>query len=74
MSWFPRPDFGDDVCDIGAYESQESFAGEPGAANCQGVSVSALANQYGSLAAAASALGFPSVRALQDAIKAFCRG
>jgi hypothetical protein len=69
---FPRPDFGEDVCDIGAYESQESFAGEPGAANCQGVSDSALSNQFGTINVAASALGFPSVKALQNAIRAFC--
>jgi Beta-propeller repeat len=49
-----------------------TFAGTPGAANCHGVSVSALSNQYGTLDAAASALGFPSVQALQNAIRAFC--
>ena len=70
----PRPDFGEVVCDIGAYESQETFAGQPGRPNCYGQSVSALANQYGGLPAAASALGFPSLRALQNAITAFCRG
>ena len=70
---FPRPDFGENVCDIGAFESQETFAGKPGTANCHGVSVSALANQYGGLSAAASALHFPSVQVLQAAIRAFCR-
>ena len=70
----PRPDAGEDVCDIGAYESQETFAGLPGAANCRGVSVSALALQFGFIDAAASALGFPSVKALQKAIRAFCGG
>jgi hypothetical protein len=69
---FPRPDFGEDVCDIGAFESQETFAGQPGAANCHGQSVAALSNQYGSLDTAVSALGFPSEQALQNAIKAFC--
>jgi hypothetical protein len=48
------------------------FAGTPGKANCHGQSVSALAKQYGGLNAAAAALGFPSVQALQDAIMAFC--
>jgi hypothetical protein len=48
------------------------FAGTPGKANCHGQSVSALARQYGGLNAAAEALGFPSVRALQDAIMEFC--
>ncbi len=49
-----------------------TFAGTPGAANCHGKSVSALARQFGGLDAAASALGFPSVQALQDAIRTFC--
>jgi hypothetical protein len=50
------------------------FAGTPGKANCKGQSVSALAQQFGDLKAAATALGFPNVRALQDAIRAFCEG
>jgi hypothetical protein len=69
---FPRPDAGEQVCDIGAYEFQD-FAGQPGAANCQGVSVSALSHQFRNIKAAASALRFPSVKALQAAITAFCR-
>jgi hypothetical protein len=68
----PRPDFGELVCDIGAYESQETFAGQPGSENCQGVSVSTLAQHYGSINAAASALHFPNVAALQASIRAFC--
>jgi hypothetical protein len=49
-----------------------TFAGTPGRPNCHGKSVSALARQFGGLDAAASALGFPSVQALQDAIREFC--
>jgi Beta-propeller repeat len=49
-----------------------AFAGTPGTANCQGQSVSALAREFGGLEAAAAALGFPSVQALQDAIREFC--
>jgi Beta-propeller repeat len=49
-----------------------AFAGTPGTANCHGQSVSALTQQFGSLDAAALALGFPSVQALQDAIREFC--
>jgi hypothetical protein len=49
-----------------------TFAGTPGTPNCQGQSVSALVRQFGGLDAAASALGFPSVQALQDAIQEFC--
>jgi YVTN family beta-propeller protein len=48
------------------------FAGTPGKPNCHGKSVSALAQQYGGLNAAAIALGFSSVAALQNAIMAFC--
>jgi Beta-propeller repeat len=51
-----------------------TFAGQPGAPNCHGQSVSALAQQYGSLDAVASALDFPNVQALQNAITAFCAG
>ena len=47
-------------------------AGTPGRANCHGKSVSALAKQFGGIDAAASALGFSSVAALQDGLKAFC--
>jgi uncharacterized repeat protein (TIGR03803 family) len=50
------------------------FAGTPGMSSCQGKSVSALAKQYGGLDAAAAALGYPSVAALQNAIKAWCAG
>ena len=50
------------------------FAGTPGKGNCYGQSVSALARQYHGLNGAAPALGFSGVRALQDAILAFCGG
>jgi YVTN family beta-propeller protein len=51
------------------------FAGTPGFSNCHGVSISALSIQYGGdLRAAATALGFPNVRALQQAVVAFCAG
>jgi YVTN family beta-propeller protein len=50
------------------------FAGTPGEANCYGRSVSALVLQDGGLNAAAAALGFASVGALQNAILAFCGG
>jgi hypothetical protein len=49
-----------------------AFAGTPGKPNCHGESVSALVHEFGGLDAAASALGFPSVQALQDAIRVFC--
>jgi hypothetical protein len=75
---FGRPDPGDILaaCDTGAYESGATapFAGVPGAANCKGKTVSALSQQFGTLDAAAAALGFPSVKALQSAIKTFCAG
>lgn len=47
-------------------------AGTPGKPNCHGKSISALARQFGGLDAAASALGFSSVKALQDAFRTFC--
>jgi hypothetical protein len=47
-------------------------AGTPGHANCHGQSISALAEQFGSIPAAASALGFSSVDALQNAFGTFC--
>jgi hypothetical protein len=50
------------------------FAGTIGKANCFGQSVSGLAREYGGLNAAAAALGYPSMAALQDAILTFCGG
>jgi hypothetical protein len=49
------------------------FAGKPGETNCHGASISALAKQFGGLDAAAQAVGFVSVQAMQDAIRAFCQ-
>jgi len=48
------------------------FAGKPGTAICHGQTVAALSNQYGTLDAAASALGFSSVNSLQVDIRLFC--
>jgi hypothetical protein len=48
---------------------EAGISGEP---NCHGESVSALARQFGGIAAAASTLGFSSVDALQDSLKEFC--
>ena len=59
---------------VWVYAEPVVFAGTPGKANCHGKSVSALAQQLGGLSAAAAALGFDSVSALQDAIMAFCGG
>jgi hypothetical protein len=46
--------------------------GKPGQANCHGKTISGLAQQFGSVASAASELGFSSVKALQDAVGGFC--
>jgi hypothetical protein len=54
--------------------AQPVFAGTPGKASCHGQSVSALARQHGGLNAAAAALGYASVEALQNAILAYCEG
>jgi uncharacterized repeat protein (TIGR03803 family) len=48
------------------------FAGTPGKVSCHGQSVSALAQQYGGLNNSAAALGFDTVKALQEAIGDFC--
>ena len=47
--------------------------GTPGQKDCHGTSVSELAHAFGSIENAALVLGFPSVDALQDSIKGFCR-
>ena len=49
-----------------------TFSGTPGQANCHGKSASGLAGEFEGFDAAASALGFPSVKALQAAVNAFC--
>jgi hypothetical protein len=56
------------------FSEQPVFAGVPGSADCHGQSVSALARQYGGLDAAAAAVGFASVDALQNTILGFCEG
>lgn len=48
------------------------FAGVPGNANCHGVSVSALAIQFGGIDHAAQALGMGNVKGLHSAITTFC--
>jgi len=50
-----------------------NFAGTPGRPNCRGVTVSALAQKYGELSAAAAAFGL-AVMDLQNAIGTFCGG
>jgi hypothetical protein len=57
---------------LGQFIQPLILAGKPGSANCRGQSVSALAQEFGGLAHAADTLGFASVSALQDTIKAFC--
>src|SRR5262249_47153730 len=50
-----------------------TLAGAPGQARCRGQSISGLSEDFGGeLDAAASALGFPSVKALRHAVVAFC--
>jgi hypothetical protein len=46
--------------------------GTAGETNCHGQSVNALAGDFGGIAQAASALGFSSVKALQDSLREFC--
>jgi hypothetical protein len=54
------------------YLQAPTFAGTPGKANCHGKSVSALGQEFGGMGAAADALHYPSVQALQDATTRFC--
>jgi hypothetical protein len=49
-----------------------SGLGTPGQPNCPGQTISALAHQFGGIDAAAAALGFSSVQALQNAFALFC--
>jgi hypothetical protein len=48
------------------------FAGKPGYTNCPSQSTAAITKQYHSLAAGATALSFPNVPSLLNAIQAFC--
>jgi hypothetical protein len=57
---------------FGVFIIRPSFAGTPGFSNGHGQSVAGLAHRYGRFSAAAAALGFPSVKALQNAIVEFC--
>jgi uncharacterized repeat protein (TIGR03803 family) len=50
------------------------FVGTPGTSNCQGMSTSALAHDYGGTAHAAAALGYSSVQVLKNAVAAYCAG
>ena len=47
-------------------------AGSPEQPNCHGKTISAMTQQFGSTEAAATALGFSNVQALQDAFTLFC--
>jgi hypothetical protein len=47
-------------------------AGIPGQPDCHGKTISALAHQFGSMDAAATALGSSSVQALQTGVRLFC--
>jgi hypothetical protein len=46
--------------------------GTPAQPNCHGQTIAALANQFGSIDAATSALGFSSASALHDGFELFC--
>jgi hypothetical protein len=48
------------------------FAGVPGKANCRGVTISTLAEAYGGLPYAATALGYASVAGLQNVVATYC--
>jgi uncharacterized repeat protein (TIGR03803 family) len=48
------------------------FTGVPSQPNCSGQTISFLSKQYGGISAAAKALGYSSVQALQDAVTVYC--
>jgi hypothetical protein len=48
-------------------------AGTPKTANCNGKTISALSEQFGTIDDATSVLGFSSVTALQDGVTLFCK-
>lgn len=50
----------------------KQFAGTPGAPNCVGNSISALAHTYGGIPHTAASLGYAGVAALQSAVKSYC--
>jgi len=64
----PAPTFNMAFSLSGAFQS----AGTPGQPDCDDVTISGLAEQFGSVPAAESALGFSSVKALQNSFRAFC--
>jgi uncharacterized repeat protein (TIGR03803 family) len=63
---------GSGVSGLGTVFKLAAFAGVPGQPDCIGTSIAALVHQYGGLAAAAAALGYPSVQALQNAVASYC--
>jgi hypothetical protein len=64
----PAPTFNMTFSLVGA-----TIAGTPGHAHCRGQSISGLSEDFGGdLEAAASALGFSNVKALHNAVVAFC--
>jgi hypothetical protein len=64
----PAPTFNMTFSLVGA-----TIAGTPGHAHCRGQSISGLSEDFGGdLEAAASALGFSGVKALHNAVVAFC--
>jgi len=72
-NWLEFEGFASEAFDTGIVSAQVTgFAGTPGAPGCHDQSVSALAKQFRSIKAAAAALAYPSVQALQDDITMFC--
>lgn len=77
---FGTAEFGGSTEDGTVFEVTDSgfvppapYAGTPGAPKCLGVSILALAKDYGYLARAATSLGFSSVDALLDSIETYCK-
>jgi YVTN family beta-propeller protein len=64
---------GSDPIAFGEFIIDPSYAGTPGRPTCRGRSDAALAVQFGSVAAAAQAMGFPTTAKLTRSILAFCQ-
>jgi YVTN family beta-propeller protein len=59
---------------FGDFIIRPSFAGTPGDPTCRGQTRAALAVQFGSVDAAAAALGFYNVTGLRRSVRTFCGG
>ena len=72
LAWSRRITVGNGPIAFGIFIQSKPVPNVFAGPKLHGASVSALAQQNGGLAVAADARGYPSVSALQNAIKGFC--